>query len=275
MKLHGKVAVITGASMGIGEEIAKLFLEEGARLALCARDQARVEAAARRISATAENTLCLACDVSRREEVQALAQAALRKFGRIDIWVNNAGFGLNDSIEKMDLGQLRQMFDTNYFGVMECMQAAIPIMRQQGGGDIVNISSVAGHICVPYMSGYGATKHALNALGKAGRMELSRYNINVLTVCPGYITTDFAKNMLKGSHQQRVGASVSYGVGPEVVARDTLKGLLKRKRQVVTPGRYWLFIKLHENAPGLVERAIRRNMKPTSQVLAEAAKKSG
>jgi dehydrogenase/reductase SDR family protein 7B len=165
------------------------------------------------------------------------------------------------------------MFDTNYFGVMECMQAAIPIMRQQAGGDIVNISSVAGHICVAYMSGYGASKHALNALGKAARMELSRYNINVLTVCPGYIATDFARNMLKGSNPQRVGASVKYGVGPEVVARATLNGILKRKRQVVTPWYYWLFIKLNENAPGLVEWAIRRSMKPTSQVLAEAAAK--
>ena len=273
MKLKGKVAVITGASMGIGEAIAKLFLEEGAKLTLCARNLGRVEDAAQRIGATTENTLCVACDVSQREQVQALAQETLKRFGRIDIWVNNAGFGLNDSVEKTDISQLRRMFDTNYFGVMECMQAAIPIMRQQGGGDIVNISSVAGHICVAYMSGYGASKHALNGLGKAARMELSRHNINVLTVCPGYITTGFAKNMLKGSQQQRVGSSVAYGVGPDVVARDTLKGLLKRKRQVVTPARYWLFIKLQENAPGLVERAIRRRMKPTSQVLAEAAAK--
>ena len=271
MKLQGKVAVITGASMGIGEAIGKLFLVEGARLVLCSRDLARVEAAAQRMGATSENTLCLACDVSRREQVQALAQDALRRFGKIDVWVNNAGFGLNDSIEKVDMAQLRLMFDTNYFGVMECMQAAIPIMRQQGGGDIVNVSSVSGHICVAYMAGYGATKHALNALGKAARMELARYNINVLTVCPGYIATDFARNMLKGSNPQRVGNSVKYGVGPELVARDTLKGLLKRKRQIVTPWYYWLPIKLNENGPGLIEWAVRRNMKPTEEVLREAA----
>ena len=271
MKLQGKVAVITGASMGIGEAIAKLFLVEGARLVLCSRDLARVEAAAQRMGATSENTLCLACDVSRREQVQALAQDALRRFGKIDVWVNNAGFGLNDSIEKVDMAQLRLMFDTNYFGVMECMQAAIPIMRQQGGGDIVNVSSVSGHICVAYMAGYGATKHALNALGKAARMELARYNINVLTVCPGYIATDFARNMLKGSNPQRVGNSVKYGVEPELVARDTLKGLLKRKRQIVTPWYYWLPIKLNENGPGLIEWAVRRNMKPTEEVLREAA----
>ncbi|HKW76613.1 MAG TPA: SDR family NAD(P)-dependent oxidoreductase, partial [Terriglobales bacterium] len=128
MKLQGKVAVITGGSMGIGEAIAKLFLAEGAKLVLCARDVGRVEAATQRIGATSDQVLTLACDVSRRDQVQALAQAALRQFSQIDIWVNNAGFGLNDSIEKMDLNQLRTMFDTNYFGVMECMQAAIPIM---------------------------------------------------------------------------------------------------------------------------------------------------
>src|SRR5215472_2340172 len=269
MKLQNKVAVITGASMGIGEAIAKLFLQESAKLVLCARDVGRVQAAANRIGGTGENTLCLACDVSKREHVDALAEAAVRKFGRIDIWVNNAGFGLNDSVEKLDITQLRQMFDTNFFGMMECMQAAIPVMRRQGGGDIVNISSVSGHIATPYMGGYGATKHAMQAIGMAARMELKRHNINVVTVCPGYISTDFAKNMMKGSQPERVGASVRYGVGADVVARDTLKAVLKRKRQAVTPWFYWIPIKLYQNAPGLVERRIRKSLKPTAQVLAE------
>lgn len=273
MKLQGRVAVITGASMGIGEAIAKLFLQEGARLALCARDLARTRAAAERIGGTAENTLCVSCDVSRREQVHALARAAVEKFGRIDIWINNAGFGLNDSVEKVDMAQLRQMFDTNFFGMMECMQAAIPVMRRQGGGDIVNISSVSGHIATPYMGGYAATKHALQAIGMAARMELKRHNINVVTVCPGYISTDFGKNMAKGSQPERVSAAAGYAVGPDVVARDTLKAVLKRKRQAVTPWFYWLFIKLYQNAPGFVESRIRKTLKPTSQVLAEAAAK--
>jgi uncharacterized protein len=274
MKLQGKVAVITGASMGIGEAIAKLFLEEGARLVLCARDLARTQAAAARIGGSADNTLCLTCDVSKRDQVDALAQAAVQKFGRIDIWINNAGFGLNDSVEKVDMMQLRQMFETNLFGMMECMQAAIPIMRGQGGGDIVNISSVSGHISTPYMGGYAATKHAMQAIGMAARMELKRHNINVLTVCPGYIATDFAKNMMKGSQPQRVGASAQYGASADVVARDALKAVLKRKRQAVTPWYYWIFIKIYQNAPGLVESRIRKALKPTSQVIAEAAAKT-
>jgi short-subunit dehydrogenase len=272
MKLQGKVAVITGASMGIGEAIAQLFLQEGAKLVLCARDLARLEAAAQRIAGTAENTLCLTCDVGKRDQVDALIEAAVKRFGRIDILVNNAGFGLNDSVEKIRIDQLRQMFDTNFFGMMECIQAAIPVMRRQGGGDIVNISSVSGHISTPYSGGYAATKHAMQAIGMAARMELKRQNINVVTICPGYIATDFAKNMIKGSQPERVGGSVRYAASADVVARDTLKAVLKRKRQAVTPWFYWIAIKLYQNAPGLVERQVRKALKPTAQVLSETAK---
>jgi uncharacterized protein len=272
MKLQGKVAVITGASMGIGEAIARLFLQEGANLVLCSRDLSRTREAAARIGGTADNTLCLSCDVGKRDQVDTVMQSALRQFGRIDILVNNAGFGLNDSVEQTKASDLRQMFDTNFFGMLECMQAVIPIMRSQGGGDIVNISSVSGHIATPYMGGYAASKHAMQAIGMAARQELRRHNINVVTVCPGYIATDFSKNMIKGSQPQRVGGSVRRAAGPDVVARDTLQALLKRKRQAVTPWFYWIFIKLYQNAPGLVENRIRKALKPTSQVLAEAAK---
>jgi NAD(P)-dependent dehydrogenase (short-subunit alcohol dehydrogenase family) len=273
MKLQGKVAVISGASMGIGEAIANLFLQEGAKVVLCARDLPRTKAAEQRIGG-GENTLSVACDVSRREQVDALVKTVLDKFGRIDIFVNNAGFGLNDAVADMDMAELRRMFDTNLFGAIECMQAVVPVMRRQGGGDIVNISSVSGHISTPYMSGYAATKHAMNAIGKAARMELLRHNINVLTVCPGYIATDFVKNMVKGKHSERVGSSMKYAVGPDVVAKATLDGLLKRKREVITPKVYKMFIRMYQAVPGVVERRIRKALKPTSQVLAEAAKKS-
>jgi short-subunit dehydrogenase len=272
MKLQDKVAVITGASMGIGEAIAKLFLQEGAKVVLCSRDLERTRAAEQRIG-RGTNTLSVACDVSRREQVDALVNATVKKFGRIDIFVNNAGFGLNDAVADMDMAELRRMFDTNLFGAIECMQAVIPVMRKQGGGDIVNISSVSGHISTPYMSGYAATKHAMNAVGKAARMELQRHNINVLTVCPGYIATDFVKNMVKGKHAERVGSSVKYAVTPDVVAEATLKGLLKRKREIIVPRIYQMFISMYHSLPGVVERRIRKALRPTSQVLADAAKK--
>src|SRR5581483_4067522 len=229
MKLQGKVAVITGASMGIGEAIAKLFALEGARLILCARNLERQEAARQRIGA-GDNAISLACDVSKADQVENMVKAALNKFGRIDILVNNAGFGLNDAVAALDMTLCRQLFDTNFFGAMDCMQAVIPVMKRQGGGDIVNISSVSGHIATPYMGAYAASKHAMHAVGMAARMELKQHNINVLTVSPGYIATDFGSNMIKGQGGQRVGGAVRFAAGPEVVARATLKGLLKRKR---------------------------------------------
>jgi uncharacterized protein len=272
MKLTGKVAVITGASMGIGESIAGLFLSEGAKVVLCSRDLARTEAARQRIGGDDFVAMSVACDVSKRDQVDALVQAAVTRFGRIDIWVNNAGFGLNDAVATLDIAQFRQMFDTNFFGAVECMQAVIPVMRKQGSGDIVNISSVSGHISTPYASAYSATKFALNAIGWGARMELKRHNINVLTVCPGYIATDFAKNMQKGSHAQRVGASVKYAVGVDVVAHATLRGILKRKRQIAVPWLYWVVIKLYENFPALLELVIRRSLRSTKQLLAEKEK---
>jgi short-subunit dehydrogenase len=273
MKLQDKVAVITGASMGIGESMARLFLQEGAKVVLCARDLARTRAAEQRIGG-GTSTLSLSCDVSQRGQVEAVVAETVKRFGRIDIWVNNAGYGLNDAVAEMDMAELRRMFDTNLFGAIECMQAVVPVMRKQGGGDIVNISSVSGHISTPYMSGYAATKHAMNAIGKAARMELQRQNINVLTVCPGYIATDFVKNMVKGKRPERVGSSVKYAVGPEVVAQATLKGLLKRKREVIVPRIYKLFINMYHTLPGVVEKQIRKALRPTSEVLADAAKKS-
>jgi short-subunit dehydrogenase len=103
-------------------------------------------------------------------------------------------------------------------------------------------------------------------------MELKRHNINVLTVCPGYIATDFAKNMQKGPKAQRVGASVKYAVGADVVARATMRGILKRKRQIVVPWYYWLVIKLYENCPALLELVMRRSLRSTKQLLADAGK---
>jgi NAD(P)-dependent dehydrogenase (short-subunit alcohol dehydrogenase family) len=246
-------------------------LDEGAKVVLCSRDLERTEAARQRLGG-GERAIAVACDVSRRDQVEALVQTALGKFGRIDIWINNAGFGLNDTVAALDMEQLRKLFDTNFFGAVECMQAVIPVMRKQGSGDIVNISSVSGHISMPYMSAYAASKFAMNAVGRAARMELQRHNINVCNVCPGYIATDFAQNMMKGRHAQRVGGSVKYAVGVDVVARAVLKGVLKHKRQVVVPWFYWLAIKIYENFPGLLEAFVRRSLRSTQQVLAEGKK---
>ena len=261
MKLDGKVAVVTGGSMGIGEAIAALFVREGASVVIASREMARAGAARGRIGHN-DRTLAVACDVRRRGDLEALLKSAVDRFGRVDIWVNNAGHGLLDSLEQMNMSDCRSMFDTNLFGAIDAMQVAIPQMKRQGSGTIVNISSVAGHIAVPYMAAYCATKAALNQIGRAARIELQDAGIHVLTVCPGYVSTGFSDNALKGANRQRISRSVRRGIPAERVAAAVLKGILARKREIVVPARDRALIKLYQNAPRLIDKAMRRMMRP-------------
>src|SRR5277367_3615024 len=151
--LSGKVVVVTGASMGIGEAIAMLFVDRGASVVLLSRDLGRAEAARARVGHT-ERTLALACDVRRREEIEQVVNFSVRQFKRIDVWINNAGHGILDSIANVDMAACRETFETNLFGTIEAMQAVIPVMKQQESGAIINVSSVAGHIPVPFMGIY-------------------------------------------------------------------------------------------------------------------------
>src|SRR5271155_2650202 len=260
MELAGKIVVVTGASMGIGEAIAKLFADRGASVVMLSRDAGRVEAARAR-TGHIERMLAMACDVRHREDVDRVIGLTLHHFKRIDVWVNNAGHGLLDSVAQMDMAACREMFDTNFFGAVAAMQAVIPVMRQQGGGTIINISSVAGHIPLPFHAAYSATKFALNAIGKAAGMELKKEGIHVLTVCPGYVRTAFGKNVVLGNEQKKVRPDSVRGITAERVARATLRGYLKQKREVIVPWTMYVPQKTYQLFPALVERAMERMAK--------------
>jgi len=201
MEMDGKVVVVTGASMGIGEAIAKVFADKGASVVLLSRDASRAEAARQRIGHS-DRTLAMACDVRNRDDVERALAPILDRFRRVDVWVNNAGVGIRDSVADMEASAVRDLFETNFFGTINCMQAAAQAMRKskdtdkEGGRAIINISSVAGHIPVPFMALYSASKFAMNALGKGARVELKRGNVNVLTVCPGYVSTEFGAHVV-------------------------------------------------------------------------------
>jgi len=274
MLLQEKIAVVTGASMGIGEAIARRFVQEGAQVVLSSRDAGRVEEARARIRHL-ERTLAVACDVNRRDDLERLLQTTLSRFGRVDIWVNNAGFGLIDSVAHMDMAECRRMFDTNLFAVVDAIQLVAPVMKKQGSGSIINISSIAGHISVPYMSAYGATKHALNCISKAARLELREFGVHVLTVCPGYIATDFAKNTVKGAEGKRIMRAGKGGISAGRVADAVLQGYLQKKREIVVPWRDRIIINLYRALPRMVERVMMDQMRPTDDVIAaaEAARK--
>jgi short-subunit dehydrogenase len=269
MDITGKVVVITGASMGIGEAIAKEFVDGGANVVFSSRDPQRSEAARQRVG-SAERTLAVACDVTKRADIADLLTASLSRFQRVDVWVNNAGYGLMDSVESMDMLACRKMFDTNLFGTIDAMQLVIPVMKKQGSGTIINIASTAGHIAVPFMAAYCATKHAMRAIGNAARVELRGTGVNVLTVCPGYISTDFSVNAVKGKEQLRLSAAAKRGITADRVARAVVNGYVGGKREISVPWRDQIVIKLYENLPALVNHAMARMLAPADKVVAEA-----
>jgi short-subunit dehydrogenase len=258
MEMNGKVVVVTGASMGIGEAIAKVFADAGASVVMLSRDASRAEAARHRVGHT-DRTLAMACDVRNREEVDRALALTLHNFDRLDVWVNNAGVGIRDTVADMEPSALRELFETNFFGTIACMQAVTPAMRQAGGGSIINISSVAGHIPVPFMAIYSASKFAVNAIGKGARVELKRDNINVLTVCPGYVRTDFGEHVV-ADRKGTVRPPSVRGITAERVAQAAYRGYCKGKREVVVPWTMIPVIKLYQLFPGLVEWAMGKAM---------------
>jgi uncharacterized protein len=173
--------------------------------------------------------------------------------------VNNAGHGLLDSVAQMEMAAFREMFETNFFGTVAGMQAAVAVMRQQGdGGTIINISSVAGHIPLPFHAGYSATKFAMNAIGKGARIELKKHGIHVLTVCPGYVATAFGQNVVLGSERKKVRPKTAKGITAERVARATLHGYQRQKREVIVPWTMFIPVKVYQIFPTVVEWAMAR-----------------
>ena len=260
MELEGKVVVVTGASMGIGEAIAAAFAKQGANVVMLSRDTARAEAARARLGYL-DRTVALACDVRNSEEIDRVLALTLHHFKRLDVWVNNAAHGLLDSVAQVDMSALRELFDANFFGAVSAMQAVIPVMKQQGDGTIINISSVAGHIPMPFHAAYSASKFALNAIGKAARVELKKDGIHVLTVCPGYVRTAFGEHALRGREPKSVRPSSQRGITAEHVARATLRGYMKQKREVIVPWTMYLAVRFYQHFPGVVEWAMGRMAK--------------
>jgi dehydrogenase/reductase SDR family member 7B len=246
--------------MGIGEAIARAFVSEGAHVVMSSRDFTRLEEARARVG-TLERTAAIECDIRNRRQIEVLVTEARDRFGRIDVWINNAGYGMLDSIATMSMEECRKLFDTNFFGALDCMQIVIPTLKAQGNGTIINISSIVGHLPVPHMGAYSATKHALNAISEAARLELEASGIRVMSVCPGRIRTNFGANTVKGSASKRLGENLQRGISPERCARAIIRGYLRGTREVFVPWHGWLVSHLYEVFPAVIEFGMRRMMK--------------
>lgn len=188
--ISGKVIVITGASSGLGEAAARHLANEGATVVLGARRIERIAALAGEIVGKGGKALALTTDVTHREEVQALVDAAVKTYGRIDVMINNAGLMPSSPLERLKVEDWERMIDVNIKGVLYGIAAALPYMQAQKSGHFINVASVAGHKVRAGGAVYSATKHAVRALSEGLRQEVKAYNIRTTIISPGAVATE-------------------------------------------------------------------------------------
>jgi hypothetical protein len=252
-----KVVIVTGASSGIGRETALAFAREGARVVLGARSEAKLRELAEAHSQWRDRLLVVPADVTKDEDVQRLVATTMANFGRIDILVNNAGVGMRAMFEHMPLDDVRALMDVNLYGPIRCIQAALPHMRQQRAGQIVNIGSVLSRVVAMRNSAYCASKFALLALSDTLRMELHGTGIEVISILPAYTDTPFFENMYRYGGPVR--QSPFRGQHPARVAQAILRGCARHKRQVVLSFSARLAIWLRGLCPSLLDFAVRQS----------------
>jgi short-subunit dehydrogenase len=199
MNVKDKVAIVTGASSGIGLATAQLFAKNGAKVVLAARSKDKLI----ELSKTLPDSLVVQVDMTDEAQIKVMVEESFKHFGRIDILVNNAGRGYDASIEDTDPEKFRELFSLDVVGPLLAMQAVIPFMQKQGGGSIINISSGTALMTLPGMGAYSSLKRALVGISLTAREEFKSDKINVGVVYPYITLTDFEKNTLKSKPQEQ------------------------------------------------------------------------
>jgi NADP-dependent 3-hydroxy acid dehydrogenase YdfG len=252
LNLAGSVVAITGASAGIGRASALAFAARGARLVLGARRLPLVEELADAVRARGGEALALSLDVGHREQVDAFVRAALERYGRLDVLLNNAGYGVRGTVAATPMDAYEQLMRVNYMGTVHGCRAAVPVMIRQGSGVILNVSSIVGHRALPTGGAYAATKAAQIRLTEALRVELRGTGVHACSVHPVGTETEF------GQVQARLsGDDAARPWGPQQSAEavaDAIVRCAERPRPEVYP--YWpsrAIVWLNAVAPGVAD----------------------
>jgi NADP-dependent 3-hydroxy acid dehydrogenase YdfG len=203
--IEGKVVVITGASSGLGEATARLLSAQGAIVVLGARRADRLRSLVESLTENGGRATSLVTDVTRREQVQALVDAAVQTYGHVDVMINNAGLMPQSRLERLQIDEWDMMIDVNLKGVLYGIAAALPYMKQRKTGHIINVSSVAGHKVGPGGAVYSATKHAVRALSEGFRQEVKPYNIRTTVISPGAVATELPDSVTDPEAAARIG----------------------------------------------------------------------
>jgi short-subunit dehydrogenase len=194
MDIKGKVVIVTGASSGIGEATAREFGKEGAKVVIAARRVDKLQTLGQEISAMGNGaqSLVVQADLSKLEDIQSMIDQTLKQFGRIDVLVNNAGFGRLDWLENLDpIKDIQAQIDVNVMGVIQTTRLVLPVMIKQRLGSIINMCSMAGLVGTPTYTIYAASKHAVHGFSEALRREVKPWGIDVSLIYPGGVVTEF------------------------------------------------------------------------------------
>jgi NADP-dependent 3-hydroxy acid dehydrogenase YdfG len=211
-RLDGKVAVVTGASSGIGEATVRALAAEDAAVVAGSRRKERLDGLVETVTQSGGRAIGVECDVTDEQQAHALVDRAIEEFGRIDILVNNAGVMLLSRVERGLSDQWRQMFDVNVLGLLYATDAAVRVMKEQGSGHLINISSVAGRKSRATTGVYSGTKFAVNAISETLRQELLEDNIRVTIVEPGAVATELATHITDEDAKQNLSGLLSLDI---------------------------------------------------------------
>ena len=232
MNIKDKIAIVTGASSGIGEATATLLSQKGAKVVLAARSKDKLM----KLSKKLDRSLVVPTDMTKERDTENLVSTAVKQFGRIDILVNNAGRGYDAAIEHIDMKTFHEIFELDLVGPLRAMQLVIPIMRKKGGGAIVNISSGTALMHYPNMGGYSSLKRALVGISLTAADELKKDHITVSVVYPIMTNTNFEKNTVKGKEipfdWSTLGGGMPQVDPPELIAERIVEAVETGKQVV-------------------------------------------
>lgn len=254
--LKNKVVVITGASSGIGKALALEALARGAQIALCARNPANLHSAFRE----GENILLYRADVSKEEDCRNFIEAAMEKYGRIDVLINNAGISMRALFDEVKLDVIRELMDINFWGAVHCAKYALPYVMQHKG-IIASISSIAGYRGLPARTGYSASKFAMQGFMEALRTELLHTGTSVLWFCPGFTASNI-RNVARaadGSAQAETPLAENKLMSAETSAKIMMDGIEQRKRTLVMTGQGKLTVWLNKLFPSLADKLVHKH----------------
>lgn len=259
ISFKNKVVLITGSSRGLGLVLARKFADEGAKLAICARNAEELQRAQDELQKFGAEVFQVVCDVRNQDQVNQMIENVYKHFGKIDILVNNAGVIQVGPLETQTKEDFENAMDVHFWGPFYTIQAVLPKMREIGEGRIVNISSVGGKISVPHLAPYCASKFALVGLSNAMHVELAKENIYVTTVCPGLMRTGSHVNaMFKGKNELEfalfslMNASPFTSVSAEKAAREIVEACRRGEAETIISVQAQLAIKANALMPEFV-----------------------